>query len=376
LTVSTAALAGVNLPEPVPYQCFISYSRADNDVYDGVVDRLKRELEGRFEAVTGSQLQVFLDRESIGWGEHWREKIAEAITGSTLFIPVVTMRYFNSDPCRDEFSAFHSAATQRGVSDLILPIILAGSDQITSEHPDELVRAVAELNWQPIFDEFDAGYESSTWKRRIGQLVTGLQAALARAATRLSDQAPEVVHPTSGHEPITEVDQETVMAHLQEVLTGLNEVLPLLERVAAAQNRFDGRDLSTMTDAQRTSLFNALADDIREPAAEFGAKASDVESKTRRLDAELRALVAEMYEIDPQQTREQLGQLREAIQAQSGPVQQFLDQMTQVEKVLRMAALTSTKLRTALRPMTAGLRSLGTTVRIYNSWESIGPSAG
>jgi urease accessory protein UreH len=124
------------------------------------------------------------------------------------------------------------------------------------------------------------------------------------------------------------------------------------------------------------SLFNALADDIREPAAEFGAKASDMETKTRRLDAELRALVAEMYEIDPQQTQEQLGQLREAVQAQSEIIQQFLDQMTQVEKVLRMAALASTKLRTALRPMTTGLRSLGTTVRVFNSWDSIDPSVG
>ena len=363
------------MPEPVPYQCFISYSRADNDVYDGIVDRLKHELEGRFEAATGSQLQVFLDRDSIGWGEHWREKIAEAITGSTLFIPVITMRYFNRDSCRDEFSAFYSAATQRGVSDLILPIILAGSTQITSEHPDELVRTVAELNWQPIFNEFEAGYESSEWKRRIGQLVTGLQAALARAATRLSEQAPEVAHSTSGDETITETDQETIMAHQEELITGLNEVLPLLERVStAAQDRFDGNDPSTMTDVQRTSLFNSLADDIREPAAEFGAKASDVETKARRLDAELRALVAEMYEIDPQQTREQLEQLRATVQAQSGTIQQFLDQMTQVERVLRMAALASTKLRTSLRPMTAGLRSLGTIMRIFNSWESLDTS--
>jgi hypothetical protein len=167
--------------EPVTYQCFISYTRSDNEDHDGVVDRLTRELAGRFEAATGSKLEVFYDRDSIGWGERWREKIADAIDGSTLFMPIITMRYFNSPNCRDELSAFLSAAAKKGEPDLILPIILTGEDKITSENPDPLIRAVAELNCQPIYREFEAGYESSEWKKRIGALVEGLKDALARA---------------------------------------------------------------------------------------------------------------------------------------------------------------------------------------------------
>src|SRR6266545_1859182 len=91
-----------------PYQCFISYVRNDNTDFDGVVDRLRASLGARFEATTGIPLHIFLDRESIGWGERWREKIFDSIAGSTLFLPIITMRYFNSSMCRDEFLAFHA----------------------------------------------------------------------------------------------------------------------------------------------------------------------------------------------------------------------------------------------------------------------------
>lgn len=364
------------LASPLPYQCFISYTRIDNDDFDGVVDRLKRELAGRFEAATGSRLEIFLDRESIGWGERWRDKIAEAVAGSMLFIPIVTMRYFNSSACREEFSAFHAAATRRGATDLILPVILAGSSQITSDHPDELVQAIAELNWQQIHGDFEAGYQSSEWKRRIGALVTGLQQALERAAPSLSGQAVEPPQSTvEGTVNIEQIDEQIMQSHLAELLDGLNDLGPVIQQVGnAVQERIDGRDLSQMTPGQRTFLLGALSEDLRQPAAEFGEKSSALESATRQFDAELRALMAEMYDIDPDQTRRQIANLQQVAQSNSATYQEFLEQMSQLEKGMRMAALGSVKLRTSLRPMTDGLRSLDTIIKIIRSWESIDPS--
>lgn len=169
----------ITLPDDsIPYQCFISYSRVDNDTFDGIVDRLRTELAGRFEAATGNSLEIFLDRDAIGWGEDWRDKIFTAISGTTLFIPIITMRYFNSQMCREEFSAFHAAATQSGAEDLILPIVLSGEDRLSDENPDDLVRAVAARNWVPISNAWESGYDSADWKRALGTLVSGLRAGL------------------------------------------------------------------------------------------------------------------------------------------------------------------------------------------------------
>lgn len=364
------------MPDPIPYQCFISYTRDDNNDFDDVVDRLKRELAGRFEAATGSRLEIFLDRDSIGWGERWRDKIAEAVAGSVLFIPIVTMRYFNSAPCREEFSAFYSAAARKGVPDLILPIILAGKNQITPEHSDELVRAIEELNWQPIFEEFDAGYQSSEWKRRIGTLAKGLQDALAKASVRLGEQSAKDPAAKLGDTArIDQIDQQVIEAHLEEFTAGLSELQPLLEQVAnAVQNRLEGRDIGQMASGQRNIFIEALAEDLRQPAAEFGTKASALEASSRQLDAELRAMIAEMHEIAPEETAQQLEALHKIAQVNSQGSQETLEQLSLLERGMRMAALTSVKLRKSLQPMTAGVRSLDTMIKILRSWETINPS--
>jgi hypothetical protein len=114
------------LPEQVSAG-FISYRRDDNLAFRKVVDQLHADIGNTYEARTGRVLNLFLDRESIGWGEDWREKIQTSVQGATVFIPIVTMRYFTSQACRDELFAFHEAARNLGVTELILPIILMGA---------------------------------------------------------------------------------------------------------------------------------------------------------------------------------------------------------------------------------------------------------
>lgn len=364
------------MPEPIPYQCFLSYAHSDNDDHDKIVDRLAKELAGRFEATTGSKLNIFLDRESIGWGEQWREKIAGAIAGSTLFIPVVTMRYFNRESCRDEFSAFHAAAVQRGVPDLILPIILAGSEYITPDHNDELVRAVEKLNYEKIREAFEAGYQSPEWKKAIGILVSKLQKALAKAADRLVETAPNVGTESpspDGGLPV-DVDEQSIENHIEN-LTALLEkdIVPLFEKFTAiAESHVAGRDLSTMTTGQRAFFFGVLADDLREPAREFGEKTSNLESTARRADAELRAYVAELFDIDRTRAEQELATFRSAVEEGFTVFEEFGSQTDELEKSLRIAALSNVKLRRALAPITAGVRSLNTTVAIVSSWLKLG----
>jgi len=98
----------------VPNRCFVSYRRDDNSAFNNVVDHLCEQMRAIYEAHTGDELEIFLDRTSIGWGENWREKISEAIDGAVLFVPIITMRYFKSEACTDELLAFTRQRRPRG----------------------------------------------------------------------------------------------------------------------------------------------------------------------------------------------------------------------------------------------------------------------
>jgi TIR domain len=365
------------MAEPIPYRCFISYTHDDNDDHDAVVDRLKKEMAGRFEAATGSRLEVFLDRESIGWGERWRDRIADAIAGSTLFVPIITMRYFNSGACREEFSAFFSAADRKGVSDLILPVILSGSDRITSENSDDLIRIVAELNWKKISEGWEAGYGSSAWKGQVGAIVKGLQEALSRAADRLSSETLALhggSSTSSGEDLLSAIDAETIENRISDIGVEFESLEPLMQKISSAvAERLDGRDLARMTTAQRGFFLGALSDDIRQPAADFGAKAASIESLARALDAEFRAFVAEMWAISPETTRPQLDGLRSEVEKTFNGIQGGFTELDEIDKAMRMAALASVRLRKSLAPLSSGLRSLGVAMQVISSWRSIDP---
>ncbi len=123
-------------------QGFLSYSRDDNVAMNNIADEIKSRIEGLYRAKTGRRIQIFVDRHDIGWGEDWRERIAESVRSATAFIPLVTMNYFNRLACREELMAFYNSARILGVTDLLLPIVLAGSRSISDSDPREEVRVI------------------------------------------------------------------------------------------------------------------------------------------------------------------------------------------------------------------------------------------
>uniref|UniRef100_UPI0013E05CCC toll/interleukin-1 receptor domain-containing protein n=1 Tax=Pseudomonas viridiflava TaxID=33069 RepID=UPI0013E05CCC len=93
---------------------FLSYARDDDRASRGRILRLAEMIADEYESLTATKLKIFVDREDILWGQAWEERIDNALQETTFFIPVLTPRYFNSDPCRKEFLDFYNAATDLG----------------------------------------------------------------------------------------------------------------------------------------------------------------------------------------------------------------------------------------------------------------------
>ncbi|MCL1907281.1 MAG: toll/interleukin-1 receptor domain-containing protein [Propionibacteriaceae bacterium] len=155
-----------------PIRCFLSYHREDNDeAFPGVIDRFFNELLGRLRAEAPVEVEVFRDVSTMVGGQEWRQRLREAVRDTLLFIPVVTVRYFQSDICMEELNLFRDNTPGDELNSAILPVVLAGHRYLKPDSDQEEIVFIEGLQWRDLRDAYSCGYESPTWRRLIGDVV-------------------------------------------------------------------------------------------------------------------------------------------------------------------------------------------------------------
>ena len=99
---------------------FWSYVHRDDN--DNRLTRLAHDIREEYSALTGVDFELFMDRESLQWGDIWRGRLDNALLATSFFIPIVTPRYFKSTECRNELLTFAREAESVGLTRLLLPI--------------------------------------------------------------------------------------------------------------------------------------------------------------------------------------------------------------------------------------------------------------
>ncbi|OMC42595.1 hypothetical protein A5742_30350 [Mycolicibacterium fortuitum] len=154
---------------------FWSYAHADDENSGGQVLRLARHLAAEFRLLTGTDLTLFVDRESLEWGDEWRKKVDTSIHGTTFFIPIVTPTYFQRDECRRELLLFHRKSSASDLQELLLPIIFAPIN-FDEESDDEVLAIVSKRQGEPFWDIRLEDETSSVYRKAIHKLAARLKA--------------------------------------------------------------------------------------------------------------------------------------------------------------------------------------------------------
>src|SRR6184192_1630714 len=166
-------------------QCFLSFTLED-DSFLNFVTPLKNSLEKFCASAHGRKIEVFVDRESIGWGEDWRTKIQDGLNAAMVFIPVISMNYFyESAACREELTAFYAKANELGLTQLILPLIALGHDLITGQSDDANIRIIEKLQYVDIKEAVLAGSGTAEWRRTMDLVADKLIRAIRSAEATL-----------------------------------------------------------------------------------------------------------------------------------------------------------------------------------------------
>ncbi|GAA3669792.1 toll/interleukin-1 receptor domain-containing protein [Lentzea roselyniae] len=181
-------------PDAPPIRCFLSYARQDDVVMD-FVDPFATALRHYAYADRGRDLEIFLDREAIGWGDLAQPAIRASVRSATVFLPVLTRRYFDRPYCREELFVFYNQAYVEGVRGLLLPVVLLGHDHLTDDNPDLAVQIIVERQHRSVREAWLDGPASPAWRRTMlalaGELVDHVEEAERRLVTEADPHLPD-----------------------------------------------------------------------------------------------------------------------------------------------------------------------------------------
>ncbi|MFI6096942.1 toll/interleukin-1 receptor domain-containing protein [Lentzea sp. NPDC051213] len=238
------------LPDAPPISCFLSYARQDDVVMD-FVGPFADSLRHYAYADRGRSLEIFVDRSSIGWGEQVQPAIRASVRSTTVFLPVLTRRYFDRPYCREELFLFYNQAFVDGVCGLLLPVVLLGNGFLTEDNPDLAVQLVVERQFRSVREAWIEGPASAAWRRTMLALASELVDRV-EAAERALVVAPAVAHVDVAAELARFSDDvSAVMAAASAVVGEFQDVLasgadvarlaPAAVRLQDAGRRFERR---------------------------------------------------------------------------------------------------------------------------------------
>lgn len=112
------------------YDVFVSHANADKATY---VDDLKRSLDKL-------NIRVFYDKDTLEWGDNWKNKILEGVKKAEFAIIVISENFFDREWTEKELTDFLSRQNRNGQK-IILPIL----HNITVAQLQEKYPAVADI---------------------------------------------------------------------------------------------------------------------------------------------------------------------------------------------------------------------------------------
>lgn len=160
---------------------FLSYTRFDDR--RGKISEFRSWLSDAVEEVSGHPFEIFQDvddERGIGLGQKWKDVLDEMLDQARFFVPILTPKFFNSSPCRDELTKFLELERKTGRQDLVLPIYWITCPSLEEGHlkaKDELAQAIGERqhwDWRDL--RFEA-FEEEGPQRDIAGLASQIERA-------------------------------------------------------------------------------------------------------------------------------------------------------------------------------------------------------
>lgn len=257
---------------------FMSYAHVDDRASHGRLVKFAESIQSTYESMTGQQVGIFRDTESIRLGEAWRERISAGLASSSILLAFISPAYLRSAACKEEFWEFQKFLAASSETRLIIPLLFAETARIQRQFREDSVWHEADnLHYIDISELWFEIEGSGLWQRHVQVVAFRIEEMLELAAQTTIRTATEdkSLIPYSDHSE-TALEQGKFLedvAELEEsapkLLTDMERVAVLLEGVGHAMNRSSSEMQACPTAKDRLRVANRLAREIDPLADEF-----------------------------------------------------------------------------------------------------------
>jgi len=181
---------------------FVSYVHADNEHARGRIIRFAEDVKSTYHALYGFEIDLFIDRNDILWGENWRTRLDREVSATTFLLSFVTPRYLTSEACRAEVLGFSAAAKAAGDVRLLLPLQWIDTRATGVVDPNDPVRkALEDSQYIDVTTVRRSEQGSSDWDDIVEDVVSRLRKSIEARAQLLATSATATATATAADEP-------------------------------------------------------------------------------------------------------------------------------------------------------------------------------
>lgn len=161
---------------------FLSYCREDNEYLDGAITDFAKAIARAYRHLYGNRLDVFIDTESIRWGEDWKQELSRRIESTNFIMPAITPSYIRSDACRKELIEF-AGRTKDMRNSRVLALIWKdiNTDASALSH-DPVLKIVKDHQWMSAEGIADLDPKSREYKKHAEKLAESLHGTICQIA--------------------------------------------------------------------------------------------------------------------------------------------------------------------------------------------------
>ena len=330
--------------------------------------------------ITGDQLDLFLDKEDLAWGDHWRSVIDESVAERMCFVAVMTPSYFRSAECRRELTLFIQSAKKLGLDELLLPLYYVETPMLEEDTEDELVQKIRQFQREEWRDLRLSELSSEPYRRGVNRLARRLACANRRAekvasAERSRDEPAAEEGNLGEPEAPAEgtLDQLAAMEEalpewkstMEEITDETKGIGAMLNDAAAELNRHAGS-----TFKHKRSIVRELARRMEQPVNTLAALSAKFVSSAYGVDAGVRVVIeqaAAIVEADPER-RDVICGLFEQIRSLSITMAESLGKAEEAREKALVLETVSRDFQPVVRRWRQGMTTLLEAGNITDEW--------